>query len=113
MTTTHTETACNLLALAKAVIQDPRDWCRGSGALDRAGRAVPINAASACRFCAVGALGLTTGAESTAAYPMAVSALYNAAKKMGFNSPPLLNDQTNHPKVMEMYDLAVEILETR
>ncbi len=104
--------AAALLRKAQALINTPEKWCQGVGALDPFGRAVLPDSPTAISFCSAGALSVVDVMDlDTEAF----TALRAAAEKMGFHATedecPVvnLNDTTDHPTVMAMFDLAIRL----
>lgn len=92
------------LRAAKALIEDPDRWCQGAFAKMSNGMEVmPINSA-AHSYCALGSAIKVSNQEFTLA-----AALNRTAKKMGHDYASVLNDSTDHPTVMKMFDLAIEL----
>ena len=78
------------LTEAQARIRDPANWCQRAFIIDG-------------RMCAVGALAPYMATPETGhAHLM----LARAAKTLGHDCVSLLNDSTDHPTVMRMFDLA-------
>ena len=106
----NTEAAA-LLRKAKALIDTPEKWCQGTEAQDKNGRGVFCDSSAAVQFCALGALG---NLGSCSGYIVS-DFLDKAARKMGHygtdNESPAanLNDTTDHPTVMAMFDLAIRL----
>ena len=94
-----TETAA-LLRKAKALINTPEKWCRDQWAKNCWGDPCPYDGPQAVRRCADGAL-MAAGAQMAGN-----QFLIAAAREMGFGDQVHLNDNTDHPTVMAMFDLA-------
>lgn len=101
-------TPADQLRAAKALIEDPDHWCRRVFARDKVGSEVLPTAASACQFCAAGALDhVTDRRDNSCAYFF----LYRAADDCGNDSVASTNDDGGHSAVMRMYDRAIALAE--
>ena len=90
-------TAAESLRAAKALIDTPAKWCRGSYTRN-AGR----------QHCAMGAV------EYYGCTPHGmVAALYAAAAELGNQSVTAFNDTHTHAECMTMFDRAIKIAEAR
>lgn len=103
-----------LLAAAKAVIENPENWIRHRLAADgQRGVTVPPESFRARCFCSLGALhraAVTQGADrSTAQFNKAGDYLDEAAHDQGLPSLVMLNDRgPGHDAVMQMFASAIE-----
>ncbi|MGI9449346.1 MAG: DUF6197 family protein [Geminicoccaceae bacterium] len=96
-----------ILIAAKAKIEDPERWCQGWFARDIAGHPIGSRNPGACKWCSLGAIRVVWGPlsyESKVLQTLAVAAL-----DQGFQLPEDLNDNTDHPTVMKMFDRAIEL----
>lgn len=118
-------TVKELLIAARAVIEDPANWCQGSYALDSTPHNVEPNDPNAVRFCALGALKRVSPERDTGRHGLPIyrwvddevdeahRILMDAAEELYFADVVELNDfmpgigESQHPKVLEMYDLAI------
>lgn len=84
------------LKAAKALISDPEHWCQNQ-------------ATGHDSRCAYVAMAMVSGLTSVdwISYPT----LRRASKQMGHKCPIHLNDETDHPTVMKMFDLAIQLAE--
>ena len=103
--------AAALLRKAKVLIDTPEKWCQGTGGQDLMGRSVSPLSRKAIRFCSIGASSKCGGS-----YIFDLEHFLNeAAQKMGFHATAgesaaaNLNDTTDHPTVMAMFDLAIRL----
>jgi hypothetical protein len=101
-----------VLANAKTLIQDPKNWCQKAYARDADGHATMATGPDACQWCSLGAtmkalegddLRKTIGTE----YIWHI--LDRAAPQFKYNSADFVNDRTDHPTVMAMFDRAIDI----
>jgi len=92
------EAAKKALEHAREMIKDPHKWCQN--------RAVGPGDS----MCASQAY--VTAAVCVGTHPDAWAAMLDAADKMGFSGPVKLNDsgppEVAHPRVLEMFDRAIE-----
>ena len=93
-----------ILRAAKARIENPENWCQMALALTRECKRVRADDKNAVQWCAVGTL---------VAMPNALqrefTLLSKAAKECGFPTIATLNNETDHPTVMRMFDRAIEL----
>lgn len=103
-----------LLTAAKAVIADPKHWTQNAFARDAAGNsACAANPGAVC-FCALGAmdraasnsLHLTNWSVKADAELHLRHAAVSIRRDYG---PAGINDDTDHPTVMKMFDTAIEL----
>ncbi|MGD1957175.1 MAG: hypothetical protein ACFBZ9_18510 [Sphingomonadales bacterium] len=101
------------LRAAKALIQKPENWCQGAYVRDKTGREVAFDDPLGCQWCAEGAVYKEVDArgvlDSRASRPFIL--LRDVAVKMGATRGTKINDTTDHPTVMRMFDLAIEMAE--
>ena len=95
-------TTADKLREARDLISDPERWCQECYARDKNGAPVLYESLAAVRWCALGACE-KVGAD--------VRILWRAAERMKGFDPADINDSTNHPTVMKMFDLAIELAE--
>ena len=111
ITTKPDTEAAALLRKAKALIDTSEKWCQGMEAQDKNGRSVFCDSNAAVQFCALGAVG-NLGSNSGC---IVSDFLDQAARQMGYRATDNecaaanLNDTTDHPTVMAMFDLAIEM----
>ena len=93
-----------LLRKAKALIDTPEKWCQGVCARDRNGVGVLTDGGLAVSRCAMGAIWAVSRAGRCDWF------LHEAARQMfGADCAADVNDTTDHPTVMRMFDLAIEM----
>src|SRR4051812_47842004 len=98
-------TVLEVLKRARAKIEKPESWCQRAYARDRFGQIIHVQSASACKWCALGAVKALRPLFNRAEKER----LVEAVKAMGFHGGvPDLNDETDHPTVLRMFDLAIE-----
>ncbi len=90
--TLYEDEILRVLHTAQERIRDPENWCQYSYGLNSSPN------------CAVGALLMTP--RST---PEALGLLNTASKQIGYDGASILNDRTNHPTVMAMFDCAIKL----
>lgn len=98
-----------MLRAARARIDSPSKWTRFSFARNSAGKGVPVQAQTAVRWCAIGAL---RGGEES--YHYAQQFLTQAVIQITANpflTVPEFNDTRKHVEVLAMYDLAIQLAE--
>ncbi len=91
---------------AKALITDPDKWTQGVSARKANGEAVGSQHKEACQFCALGAV--RRAHPPFKGFTQTVDVLEAAAVKLGSQDVVDLNDHSDHPRVMEMFDLAIK-----
>jgi hypothetical protein len=93
-----------IIARAKELIQDERNWCRGYLAIDERGLGVDPTSKQAAKRCALGAL-LAAAYElvndKTSAYELGVNALRPLCES---NGVVVLNDHSGHAAVLALFD---------
>ena len=114
----ETPTAPDILTIARTLISHPDRWAQGAIALDRWGRSL-ISFEGGCRFCAAGAVGLAAhvlSADDGARRRMGATVdharrlLDCAAYKLGdYESYIGLNEHDTHPRVVAMFDHALDM----
>lgn len=105
-----TNEVVKLLSEAQELIRDPKNWCQGPFALDAEGVSVSPGSSSACCFCADGAMERVLSDQlDFSTYNKARRVLTDAAFDMGVLGVVFLNETTDHPTVMKMFDLAIEL----
>lgn len=97
--TNETRSTVEILKAARERISDPSKWCQGRAAIED-------------RACATQAFN-EQATTSTPVGSAAWTCILQAADGMGFPIPSHLNDQTDHPTVMAMYDQAIVLAEAR
>lgn len=99
-----------ILIAAKAKIKDPERWCRRVDAWndDLRCESAP-NLDGATRWSAVGAVAGVSNGEFVSDYFSAQHFLKLAANGMAIRDATYLNDTTDHPTVMKMFDRAIEL----
>lgn len=101
--------ASEILIKARALIEKPENWTQGHLARDNTGFPVDEMSEDAVCFCSLGATTKAAGSHSPAmcsadAYlDLAATEIMQSA--MG--SVESLNDNTDHPTVLRMFDLAI------
>jgi len=99
---------------AKAIIEKPENWTKGSFARSATGGAVPTDDPEAVCFCALGAC-----LKSSPKGPFSdnLQELIQAATELGSNESDeaslrgitWINDNSGHEAVMKMFDRAIEL----
>jgi hypothetical protein len=93
-----------IIARARELIQDERNWCRGYLAIDERGLGIDPASKQAVKRCALGAL-LDAAYElindKHSAYELAVNALRPVC---GSNKLIILNDHCGHGAVLALFD---------
>jgi hypothetical protein len=96
-----------IIARAKELIQDERNWCRGYMAVDERDLGVDPTSKQAVKRCALGAL-LAAAYElvndKNSAYELAVNALQPLS---GSNGVVVLNDHSGHAAVLALFDVVL------
>lgn len=100
-------TPVEILKAAKAKIEDPAHWCQGNAAWDLNGRACVPEDHNARSWCSWGAVTAASRQRGVSAHDY----LDRAADEFGFASAVVLNDSTDHPTVMKMFDRAIALAE--
>lgn len=95
------------LRAAKALIATPETWCQGTWGRT-ACDAPATRGRNAARFCSWGALVQLLGISG---YGAALGYLNKAALEMGHTGATNLNDLTDHPTVLRMFDRAIALAE--
>lgn len=93
-----------LLVLAKAKIQDPKNWCQGALAIDYEGYQSSPRSMRARQFCSMGAI-FALVEEPNDISTKALSILYTVTYGVG---PAMINDHNAHDVVMRMFDRAID-----
>ena len=95
-----------LLMDAKALIQDPENWCRSNFAQSFKGRPVAIMSSLACKFCAEGAVYRAGGDIDGDREYRALNRLQDETDN---NCVPAFNDapSTSHPMIMRLFNKAI------
>lgn len=106
------EEAVEVLKKAKALIADPEHWCRRRVATNAGGDGVPATSPSAVSWCSIGAVSAVTVDVDVKQHAWMM--LERAAEEMGFEedaeaAAACLNDETDHPTVMKMFDRAIAL----
>ena len=93
-----------IIARAKELIQDERNWCQRYLAIDERGLVVDPTSKHAVRRCAFGAL-LAAAYElvndKNSAYQLGVSALHPLCER---NGVIVVNDHSGHAAVLALFD---------
>ena len=93
------------LRAARDLISDPARWTQRTEARNRYGQPVRPDSPDAVCWCAGGARVKIVPLRSRSEVRRALN---HAAWSMGFGSPAVLNDTTDHSTVLAMFDLAIE-----
>lgn len=104
--------AWQLLTKAKELIQDPKNWIKGTLAANAKGVHVAVGSRSACCFCALGALTRAAQRQSGLTKFRAGNVLSTAACELGAGaSVTSFNDRkrTTHADIMKLYDKAIAL----
>lgn len=103
------------LIAARSVIADASRWCQEAFALDADDDDVLVSSAGACKFCALGAVGLVTGVEpadklcdSTDRYGLCITALENASDDLYQQRMVTVNDRRGRDAALKCFDKAIE-----
>lgn len=103
-----------ILETAKALIEDPKHWIQEDYAADENGDYVTETDPKAFAWCALGAF---TKASGGFAYnelaKLERACLSRAANRISGYGVTCVNDTLGHEKVMEMYDVAIQIRDER
>ena len=108
------ETTADKLRRAKALIEDPENWCQGIYARDAKGLALKSRevATDGVAFCAIGALvRATQNRDVVWVDGKETKKLWEAAKELFGHAPARVNDNLGHAAVMHMYERAIELAE--
>ena len=93
-----------IIARARELIQDERNWCQGYLAIDERGLGIDPASTQAVKRCALGAL-LAAAYElindKNSAYELAVNALRPLC---GSNGLVVINDHSGHTAVLALFD---------
>jgi hypothetical protein len=95
-----------VLVLAKAKIQDPKNWCRSALAKDIDGEPLHQDSPNAVRWCAVGAL-----LSSTPKFYLREKSITFLTESEQIE-PAVVNNVEGHEAVMKMFDRAIKIAQT-
>lgn len=104
-------TTLEILRAARALIAQPGRWCQGSYARYRDGRSVSAMGPLADSFCALGGCRRVSGGACMSIEPE--HALTETARSMGRASAHHLNDTTDLPTVLAMFDATIARLESQ
>ena len=104
---TATMSTADVLRAAKALIDTPEKWTKGTYAEDARGVAVGYDDPDACRFCSSGAL-KRVGATVGEGEPYTL-----LAEAFGTEGPTVCsaNDEASHTEVMAAFDRAIAAAE--
>lgn len=96
---------------ARELIAKEENWCKGKFAVDKHGYSVAVNAPTACKWCAAGAIERSAGGgqpHNTGRHETAHRQLSEAAIYL-FNEPAIsiVNDQLGHEETLLMFDVAI------
>ena len=95
-----------ILRKAKALIDSPEKWLKGSYAADEHGNALQIDNQIACKFCSVGALQKIC--DDANVY---FGAMFYLGRETS-NNVAIFNDTHTHAEVMAKWDEAIALAET-
>ncbi len=101
--TLYEDETLRVLRAAQELIRDPENWCQGNGALNASGNLVVWGSPHAVQFCTYGAV------RASGSNRAAIDLLDRTAKEQDIGSCIDLNDSTDHPTVMAMFDRAQEL----
>ena len=103
-------TTLEILTQARGLISDPEKWCQTYSARDASGFAVAPERPQAIKWCAIGSV-LKIGSIVGDRYQTDLARWYlrRTAVDMHYTCATLLNDNSNHPTVMAMFDKAIEL----
>lgn len=102
-------TTLEILRAARALIAQPGRWCQGALARNLSNAEVSCFSGEACAHCATGATSIAAG-DHEGSYA-ADTALTTTAQDMGFEDAVDLNDATDLPTVLAMFDATIARLE--
>lgn len=98
-------TPVEILTKARALIEKPENWTQYVYARDIYGNPIVALEKEAACFCSYGAVDRVAGSEEIAA--TALGPLGDAAWAVGKMSVSMVNDRSDHPTVLRMFDLAI------
>jgi hypothetical protein len=101
-----------VLTEAKTLIEDPSKWCQKAYARDAEGKATMATAPDACQWCSLGAAMWAlnrSDLRSSVGVEHVWDLLDKAAQSYKYRSADIVNDSTDHPTVMAMFDRAIDI----
>ena len=101
----------DILRSARALIDTPEKWTRGTNARNASGRSVPFDSPSAVCFCAYGAVLRASGGEIV----LACQRLWEALPAGWPDIFPLYNDypDTTYADVLALFDRAIAAEEAK
>ena len=92
-------TEADKLRAARALIEDPEQWCQGAFARDKAGNHTFSSASDAVQWCALGAC-TKVGVDG-----------YLLQRVSGQSTAEDINDHDGHEAVMLLFDRAISLAE--
>lgn len=97
----------DILRRARHIVSNPKRWNQGSMGRDSRGDPCNEDYSEAVSWCAAGAIWRN---RSEAEHPdPAFAAAHKAARKLGYTCVTQLNDTTDQPTVLRMFDEAIKI----
>ncbi len=97
-----------VLIRAFEMIADEKCWAQGAAAIDRSGAPVRANDRRAVAWCAVGALERAAGNDDEL-FEGCLEYLQKASLQLFRCDPAVINDNTNHVGLVEMYTRAIQL----
>jgi hypothetical protein len=91
-----------------AMLADETQWAQGAGAVDRNGAPVRTNDRRAVAWCAVGALERAAGHDEEL-FESCLEYLQKASLHLFRCDPAVINDNTTHNGLIEMYARAIQL----
>lgn len=105
-----------MLVAARELISYETKWTQGRFARDKEGDWTPAVSDKAHCFCALGALYKVSGEPEihleSPELRVAINSLHNLARKYSYESATSYNDNTNHTKVLALFDTVIELSKT-
>ncbi|GEM_PF-1845427 len=97
-----------ILVRAFEMISDEKCWAQGASAIDRTGAPVRTNDRRAVAWCAVGALDRAAG-DDDELFESCLRYLQKASLQLFQGDPAVINDNTDHVALVEMYTRAIQL----
>jgi len=97
-----------VLVRAFEMLADEAQWAQGAGAIDRNGTPVKPTDRRAVAWCAVGALERAAGNDDEL-FEACLEYLQKASLQLFRCDPAVINDNTNHRGLIEMYTRAIQL----
>jgi hypothetical protein len=97
-----------ILVRAFEMISDEKCWAQGASAIDRSGAPVRTTDRRAVAWCAVGALDRAAGNDDEL-FESCLQYLQKASLQLFRGDPAVINDNTDHVALVEMYARAIQL----